>query len=198
MFPGTGIDGIDLGTGWAKRQWGDDGAGPHILKKIQRAIRTHTETLLQKFGKERVLFGLVGRSKNPDVEGTWHGAPSPTLAHVFGAHAKNWEGKDGTPIRGKGQAAGMVHHGPSVFGIITTPVAGDPKPVAGGSSSADSEDVSEDTCPDTPNEICITAKTISGKKLKYFYRVIGIDQGISVPTGALLRAGKGHGRHLTP
>jgi len=28
--------------------------------------------------------------------------------------------------------------------------------------------------------------------------VIGIDQGISVPTGALLRAGKGHGRHLTP
>ena len=37
-----------------------------------------------------------------------------------------------------------------------------------------------------------------GRIEAHFYRVIGIDQGLSVPTGALLRADKVHGRHLTP
>ena len=65
----------------------------------------------------RVRFGRLVRSDASD-----------THVLVWAANAANFQGAAGDRIDGGGQAAAMQHHGPGVFGIITTPLAGMPPP----------------------------------------------------------------------
>lgn len=104
-----------LGMGNAKEQWkkfGPDGDNARI--KFLQELQKMFDDLAKEF-PGRVTFGDVSKD-----------LASERNYVVWGANKDNVGGEKGAPISGTGQAKLMESHGPGVFGIITTPVAGIP------------------------------------------------------------------------
>ena len=110
-----------LGTGLAIQQWRDEyGTLGDAARRLFIDALTHAFDVLSAAFADRVVYACVSG-----------GAASASCYQVWGANARNWCGEDGKRIIGEGQARSMGKHGPGVFGIITTPVAGTPPaPVA--------------------------------------------------------------------
>ena len=102
-----------LGKGFAKHQW----LYVYSLYEYQKFITFLNISLLkltQDYPK-RVCFGKVSGKK-----------ANKSHYQVWGANAKNWKLQAGSEIPGGGQAAAMGIQKLGVFGIVTTPVAGNP------------------------------------------------------------------------
>ncbi len=119
-----------LGTGYAIGQWKNEYGevkGNEYSNKIIDHITNKINDLKGKHGK-KIEIGPVGLEP---IGGKWEfnkpsELPSDRVYHVWGANNKNWNLPKGKNISGGGQASYFPKQQSGVFGIVTTPLNGDP------------------------------------------------------------------------
>ena len=103
-----------LGTGFAKEQWRDYHADGNRAWKLTTETLDRLSNELVKDFPGRVSFGQVNDKASAEHYMVW------------GANAGNWDLPTGASIPGGGQARAMGNQKEGVFGIVTTPLDGEP------------------------------------------------------------------------
>ena len=122
VIPGQTYAEHNLGTGIAMSSW----KSPEKSAIIQEYIKQKLEQLQSGF-EGRVKYGHIGKQPVGEQKANYHGEPSTTLWHLWGADRGNF---NSTSIEGKGQASfecmgsknsKIGHSNRVAVGIITMP-----------------------------------------------------------------------------